>query len=247
MERIALELKALRKDYGSLTALQDLSLQIQEGEIFGLLGPNGAGKSTAINMISGLTRITSGEVKVFGLDNQKDFQKVRQLVGVMPQEIVTDNFFTIEDSLKLHAGYYGYKDDPKWRNTLVERLALGPYLKKKPLQCSGGTKRRHMLAKALIHKPRLLILDEPTAGVDVELRRNIWIFVREINKAGTTVVLTTHYLEEAEEMCGRLAILSKSKLVALDRMENLLASKGGVAPSLEEVFIRLTSEGASRG
>ena len=203
-------------------AVDGVSLSIAQGEVFGLLGPNGAGKSSLINMISGLCRITSGEIKIFGFDNQKDFQTTRRLTGAMPQEIVVDNFFNLEKSLMLHSGYYGYNDDPAWRNLLVERLALGPYLKKKPIQLSGGTKRRHMLAKALIHKPKLLILDEPTAGVDVELRHSIWSFVREIRKMGTTVLLTTHYLEEAQEMCDRIGILSQGKLVALDQTQNLL-------------------------
>ncbi len=239
---LALEVKNLRKVYDKIVAVDSISFQVEEGEIFAFLGPNGAGKSTTIGMISGLTHIGGGSISIFGLDNKKDFRRTRQLAGVMPQEVVIDNFFTIEESLKLQSGYYGYRDDPQWRNTLVERLALGPFLKKKPMQCSGGTKRRHMLAKALIHKPRLLILDEPTAGVDVELRRNLWSFVKEINKAGTTIVLTTHYLEEAEEMCERVAIISKGKLVALDTKARLLEQKEGRPRSLEEVFLKLTVE-----
>ncbi len=218
----ALEITAATKRYGSQLAVNDVSFSIAKGEIFGLLGPNGAGKSSLINMISGLSLMSSGSIKIFGFDNKTDFQMTRRMTGVMPQEIVIDNFFTLEQSLKMHAGYYGFSDDPVWRQTLVDRLSLTPFLKKKPLQLSGGTKRRHMLAKALIHKPKLLILDEPTAGVDVELRHNIWHFVREVNKMGTTVLLTTHYLEEAQEMCDRIGILSNGKVVALDKTQNLL-------------------------
>lgn len=222
MTGMALEIENVSKRYEKSLAVDNVSFNVGQGEIFGLLGPNGAGKSSLINMISGLNRIGGGRIKIFGYDNQKEYLHSRQLAGVMPQEIVIDNFFTLDESLRMHAGYYGFADDPQWRKTLVERLALEPYLHKKPLQLSGGTKRRHMLAKALIHKPKLLILDEPTAGVDVELRHNIWSFVREINGMGTTVMLTTHYLEEAEEMCDRIAIMAKGKIVALDRTRDLL-------------------------
>ncbi len=234
---LALELNNLSKSYGDKEVVKRLSFSIQEGEIFGLLGPNGAGKSTTINMISGVTRVGSGSVAVFGKDNQSDFTFTRRAVGVMHQEIVVDTFFTIDRALKIHSGYYGVKDDPTWRNLLIERLALGPHLKKPMNRLSGGMKRRFMVAKALIHKPRLLILDEPTAGVDVELRQNLWSFVREINKSmGITVLLTTHYLEEAEEMCGRIAIMNHGELIALDRTKELLRK-------LEEkrLFIHLNS------
>ncbi len=219
----ALELTNLSKSYNGKEVVKKISLSIQEGEIFGLLGPNGAGKSTTINMISGVTKVGSGTVRVFGKDNQTDFVSTRRAVGVMHQEIVVDTFFTIDRALKIHSGYYGVKDDPKWRELLVERLALGPHLKKSMNKLSGGMKRRFMVAKALIHKPTLLILDEPTAGVDVELRQNLLSFVREINKTmGVTVLLTTHYLEEAEEMCERVAIMNLGELIALDRTKDLL-------------------------
>jgi ABC-2 type transport system ATP-binding protein len=219
----ALELTNLSKSYNGKEVVKKVSLSIQEGEIFGLLGPNGAGKSTTINMISGVTKVGAGTVRVFGKDNQADFVSTRRAVGVMHQEIVVDTFFTIDRALKIHSGYYGVKDDPKWRDLLVERLALGPHLKKSMNKLSGGMKRRFMVAKALIHKPTLLILDEPTAGVDVELRQNLWSFVREINKTmGVTVLLTTHYLEEAEEMCERVAIMNLGELIALDRTKDLL-------------------------
>jgi len=219
----ALKIENLSKSYATKEVVQSLSLTIEPGEIFGLLGPNGAGKSTTINMITGVTNIDRGTIKVFGVDNQIDVSLTRRLVGVMHQEIVVDTFFTIDQALKIHAGYYGVKDDPKWRDELVERLALGPHLNKGMNKLSGGMKRRFMVAKALIHKPKLLILDEPTAGVDVELRQNLWDFVREMNsKLGTTVLLTTHYLEEAEQMCERVAIMNHGQIIALDKTKSLL-------------------------
>jgi ABC-2 type transport system ATP-binding protein len=219
----ALKIEKLSKTYGDSEVVKGISLEIEPGEIFGLLGPNGAGKSTTINMITGVTRVGAGQVSVFGHDNQADFRTTRRLTGVMHQEIVVDTFFTIDRALKIHSGYYGVPDDPAWRNLLIDRLALRPHLKKGMNKLSGGMKRRFMVAKALIHKPQLLILDEPTAGVDVELRQNLWEFVREMNKKlGTTVLLTTHYLEEAEEMCGRVAIMNHGEIIALDRTHHLL-------------------------
>jgi ABC-2 type transport system ATP-binding protein len=224
MSTFALSLSQVSKEFAGKPVVKGISLSIDPGEIFGLLGPNGAGKSTTINMISGVSRIGGGSIQVFGHDNQADFVQTRRLTGVMHQEIVVDSFFNVDTALKLHAGYYGVKDDPKWRNLLVDRLALGPHLKKEMIKLSGGMKRRFMVAKALIHKPRLLILDEPTAGVDVELRQQLWGFIREINRdLGTTVLLTTHYLEEAEEMCGRVAIMNDGDVIALDRTQDLLA------------------------
>lgn len=223
MTNSALRIAGLTKSFAGKTVVHDLSLEIQPGEIFGLLGPNGAGKSTTINMITGVTRLSGGAISVFGHDNQKEFVQTRRLTGVMHQEIIVDTFFTIDVALKLHAGYYGVADDPAWRSLLIDRLALGPHLKKSMNKLSGGMKRRFMVAKALIHKPRLLILDEPTAGVDVELRQQLWSFVREINQQrGTTVLLTTHYLEEAEEMCGRVGIMNEGSIIALDRTSELL-------------------------
>ena len=220
--KTALKIENLQKAFGGIAAVKEISFAIEEGEIFGLLGPNGAGKSTTINMIAGVSRIDSGRISAFGYDNQRDYRKTRQLLGVVHQEIVIDNFFTIDQALKLHAGYYGVKDDPQWRQLLIDRLGLRPHLDKVMLKLSGGLKRRFMIAKALIHKPRLLILDEPTAGVDVELRHGLWDFVREINRQGTTILLTTHYLEEAEEMCDRIAIMHHGELIALEQTHELV-------------------------
>jgi len=218
----ALKLEGVSKKYNNTEVVKNLNLEVYPGEILGLLGPYGAGKSTTINMITGVTNVGAGKISVFGFDNQADYIQARRLTGVMHQEIVTDTFFTIDRALKIHSGYYGVPDDKKWRELLIERLALGPHLEKPMNRLSGGMKRRFMVAKALIHKPKLLILDEPTAGVDVELRRTLWDFVREVNKAGTTILLTTHYLEEAEEMCGRIAIMNEGKMIALENTKSLV-------------------------
>lgn len=222
----ALAIKNLSKEYDGCLAVNNISFTIEPGEIFGLLGPNGAGKSTTINMIGGVSRIGSGAIEIFGFDNQKDSRTTRRMVGVMHQEIVIDNFFTIDQALRFHAGYYGVRDDAAWRRRLIDRLGLKPHLHKVMIKLSGGMKRRFMIAKALIHKPRLLILDEPTAGVDVELRHTLWDFVREINQQGTTILLTTHYLEEAEQMCERIAIMNHGNLIALESTATLLKELG---------------------
>ncbi len=222
----ALSIQNLSKEYDGTLAVNDVSFTIEPGEIFGLLGPNGAGKSTTINMIGGVSRIGSGSIEIFGFDNQSEARTTRRMVGVMHQEIVIDNFFTIDQALRLHAGYYGVRDDAAWRQQLIDRLGLKPHLHKVMIKLSGGMKRRFMIAKALIHKPQLLILDEPTAGVDVELRHTLWEFVHEINQQGTTILLTTHYLEEAEQMCDRIAIMNHGDLIALETTETLLKEVG---------------------
>ncbi|MEJ2524895.1 MAG: ABC transporter ATP-binding protein [Desulfuromonadales bacterium] len=222
----ALAINNLCKAYEGTRAVDDIAFTIEDGEIFGLLGPNGAGKSTTINMIGGVTRIDSGSIQVFGHDNRKEYRKTRRMVGVMHQEVVIDNFFTIDQALRFHAGYYGVRDNADWRQHLIDQLGLRPHLHKVMIKLSGGLKRRFMIAKALLHKPRLLILDEPTAGVDVELRLTLWDFVREINRQGTTILLTTHYLEEAEQMCDRVAIMNHGKLIAMEATATLLKRLG---------------------
>ncbi len=218
----ALVIKNLHKSFDGVPAVKGVDFTINRGEIFGLLGPNGAGKSTIINMIAGVVRLGSGSITAFGYDNQRDYRHTRRMLGVVHQEVVIDNFFTIDQALQLHAGYYGVKDDPVWRQLLIDRLGLRPHLHKVMLKLSGGLKRRFMIAKAMIHRPQLLILDEPTAGVDVELRHGLWDFVREINRQGTTILLTTHYLEEAEEMCDRIAIMNHGDLIALEETHELV-------------------------
>ena len=218
----ALNIKNLYKSFDQAPAVKGINFAIKQGEIFGLLGPNGAGKSTTINMIAGVVRLGSGQITVFDHDVVRDYRYTRRMVGVVHQEVVIDNFFTVDQALKLHAGYYGVKDDVVWRELLIDRLGLKPHLHKVMLKLSGGLKRRFMIAKALIHRPKLLILDEPTAGVDVELRHGLWEFVREINRQGTTILLTTHYLEEAEEMCDRIAIMNHGDLIALEETHQLV-------------------------
>lgn len=252
----ALHIENLSKSFAAVPAVKNLSFDIEQGEIFGLLGPNGAGKSTTINMVSGISRIDSGRITAFGYDNRSQYRQTRRMLGVVHQEVVIDNFFTIDQALKLHAGYYGVEDDPRWRQELIERLDLGPHLGKVMLKLSGGMKRRFMIAKALIHRPRLLILDEPTAGVDVELRHSLWDFVREINRNGTTILLTTHYLEEAEQMCDRIAIMNHAELVALEPTRELVrrlsrrtlklwleAPLAAIPSGLEEYHPRLEGHG----
>ncbi len=218
----ALDIENLHKSFDGVAAVKGVSFAIKKGEIFGLLGPNGAGKSTTINMIAGVVRLGTGSITAFGYDNQRDYRHTRRMLGVVHQEVVIDNFFTVDQALQLHAGYYGVKDDPAWRQLLIERLGLKPHLNKVMLKLSGGLKRRFMIAKALIHRPQLLLLDEPTAGVDVELRHGLWEFVREINQQGTTILLTTHYLEEAEVMCDRIAIMNHGELIALEETQKLI-------------------------
>ncbi len=250
MSTPALALSNLAKSYPlQAGAVKGLSLEIAPGEIFGLLGPNGAGKSTTINMIAGVTRIDSGRIEVFGYDNLRDYRITRRLVGVMHQEVVIDNFFTIDQTLKFHAGYYGVRVDPAWRQMLIDRLGLGPHLHKVTIKLSGGLKRRFMVAKAMLHRPRLLILDEPTAGVDIELRHALWEFVREINQAGTTILLTTHYLEEAEQMCDRIAIMNHGELLALEATGSLLERLGtrGVVVHLHRPLAEIPVELADWG
>ena len=252
----ALDIQGLWKSYDGVPAVHDLSLRLEPGEIFGLLGPNGAGKSTTINMVVGASRIDRGRIEVFGFDTRREYRITRRLIGVMHQEIVIDHFFTIDRALKIHSGYYGVPDDPRWRNLLIDRLGLRLHLHKPMNKLSGGLKRRLMVAKALIHKPPLLILDEPTAGVDVELRLSLWDFVREINAQGTTVLLTTHYLEEAEQLCGRIAIMNHGRLLALEHKHDLLRRLGrrtlsihlsealsAIPPDLEAYQPRLGSGG----
>jgi ABC-2 type transport system ATP-binding protein len=220
----ALAIKDLVKFYGPLQALKGINLTLEKGELFGLLGPNGAGKSTTINIITGLGRATSGQVTVFGYDVVKDYKMARQLIGLSPQEVNLDRYFSIRQSLVFQAGYYGLSKKQA-ENRADELLQLfGLYDKRELiyLKLSGGLKRRVLIAKALLHSPPILILDEPTAGLDVELRHHLWRYLRELNKEGITILLTTHYIEEAQEMCGRVAIINEGQIVALDTVSNLI-------------------------
>ena len=203
-------------------ALDQVSFDIQQGEFFGLLGPNGAGKTTLISILAGLTRATSGRVKVMGNDVQVDYAAARSSLGVVPQELVFDPFFNVREALKIQSGYFGVKNNDAWIDELLHSLGLTDKANANMRQLSGGMKRRVLVAQALVHKPPVIVLDEPTAGVDVELRQTLWQFIAKLNKQGHTVLLTTHYLEEAEALCGRIAMLKAGKVVALASTSELL-------------------------
>jgi ABC-2 type transport system ATP-binding protein len=207
---------------GPFQALHDVSLDIEEGEFFGLLGPNGAGKTTLIHILAGLARATQGRVRVLGHDVQGDFAAARQRLGVVPQELVFDPFFNVRETLRIQSGYFGVKNNDAWIDELLESLGLADKATANMRQLSGGMKRRVLVAQALVHKPPIIVLDEPTAGVDVELRQTLWQFIARLNKQGHTVLLTTHYLEEAEALCTRLAMLKRGQVVALARTSELL-------------------------
>ena len=222
-----LSVKNLKKIYSNKQAennyaLNDLNLDVKEGEIFGLLGPNGAGKTTFINILAGTVIKTAGQVNVWGFDLDKNPRQVRASVGIVPQEINLDPFFSPRKLLELQAGLYGIKEKDRITDTILKLVSLEKQANSYARSLSGGMKRRVLMAKALVHQPPIVFLDEPTAGVDVELRQNLWKNVRLLNDLGVTIILTTHYLEEAEEMCDRIAILNKGNIVALDSTKNLL-------------------------
>ena len=226
-DRKVLKIENLNKIYSKnrtekVEAIRDLNLEVNEGEIFGLLGPNGAGKSTFINILAGLVIKTSGSVNVWGFDLDVNPRQVRASIGIVPQELNLDPFFSPKMLLELQAGMYGVKKKDRITDTILRMVSLDKQAESYSRGLSGGMKRRLMIAKALVHKPPIIILDEPTAGVDVELRKNLWDNIKLLNKRGVTIILTTHYLNEAEEMCDRIAIINKGQLVALDSTENLI-------------------------
>ena len=212
----------ISRKFDDFFALDSVSLRLNPGEIFGLLGPNGAGKTTFISIITSLLAPTSGNGSVFGYDIQKESLSVRKKIGFVPQEVVSHGFFSVRQILQFHSGYYGIRKNGDRIDYLLHKLALFDHRKKLVSQLSGGMKRRLLIAKALVHDPPFLLLDEPTAGVDVELRNALWEFVRELNRAGQTILLTTHYLNEAEELCDRVGVLSQGKLIALDETRHLI-------------------------
>lgn len=223
----ALKIEDVHKIYaGGTHALRGLNLEIQKGEFFALLGPNGSGKTTLINTLAGPTKKTSGHIKVMGLDIDKHRQETKFLLGVVPQEISFDSFFNVNEVLLLQSGYYGIRNNQAHIDTVLEKLNLQSKKFTNTRALSGGMKRRLLVAKALVHNPKVLILDEPTAGVDVELRHNLWKYMRQLNEEGLTILLTTHYLEEAESLCKRTAIIHKGQLVALDDTKKLIKSMG---------------------
>ena len=243
----ALRVKKLKKTYSNgLLALDGVSLEIKSGRFFGLLGPNGAGKTTLINSIVSLARPDSGRVEVFGRDAFEEFREARRMIGVSPQEMNLDKFLTVEEVLLYHAGYYGVeKEKARERaDELLERFGLARKRKDRVNTLSGGMKRRVMFARALIHDPKVLFLDEPTAGVDVELRYSLWEYIRELNHAGLTILLTTHYLEEAEELCEEIALINDGRIAAQDTSTGLKARYR--ARNIEEVYLKVMGHVADR-
>ena len=223
----AIEVHQARKHYGAIKALDGVSLRIEQGEFFGLLGPNGAGKTTLINLLAGLALPDGGRLSVLGHDVVKEYRASRRLLGMVPQELVFDPFFTVRETLRLLSGFFGLRHNDAWIDEVMHHLDLTAKANTNMRRLSGGMKRRVLVAQALVHKPPVIVLDEPTAGVDVELRQSLWRFIQQLNRDGHTVLLTTHYLEEAEALCTRIAMLKCGQIVALDSTQNLLANLTG--------------------
>ncbi len=223
----SIRINNVEKRYGALHALAGVSLSIEEGEFFGLLGPNGAGKTTLISIIAGLNRADAGSVSIHGHDVVADYREARKRLGVVPQELVFDPFFTVRETLRMQSGYFGLKNNDQWIDEVMHHLDLTGKADANMRSLSGGMKRRVLVAQALVHKPPVIVLDEPTAGVDVELRQTLWKFVSRLNREGHTVVLTTHYLEEAQALCNRIAMLKAGKVVALDSTSALIKRISG--------------------
>ncbi len=233
----AIEIRSVSKHYGAFQALDDVSFTVESGEFFALLGPNGAGKTTLISAMAGLSRPSSGDIRIMGHDVVGDFRAARKSLGVVPQELVFDPFLSVRETLQFQSGYFGLTRNDDWIDELLFKLGLAEKANANMRALSGGMKRRVMVAQALVHRPPVIVLDEPTAGVDVELRQSLWAFVQELNQAGHTIVLTTHYLEEAETLCNRIAMLKRGKLVALEEKGKLL--RHGAE---REVSLRLAGE-----
>jgi ABC-2 type transport system ATP-binding protein len=219
----AISIAGLHKHYPKVHALKGIDLTVERGEFFGLLGQNGAGKSTLINIVAGLTRFDAGSVSVLGRDVVTDYRHARRLIGVVPQELTFDPFFNVREVLRIQSGYFGLHANDAWIDELLTALMLNEKAETNMRALSGGMKRRVMIAQALVHKPEVVVLDEPTAGVDVQLRKSLWTFINKLHREGHTIVLTTHYLEEAEALCGRIAILKDGEIAALDTKARLLA------------------------
>ncbi|WP_274571930.1 ABC transporter ATP-binding protein [Neisseria leonii] len=231
----ALRICQAQKTYANgFTALHGISFDVRQGEFFALLGPNGAGKTTLISAMAGLNRLSGGRIEVMGFDVQKHAREARMSLGVVPQELVFDPFFTVRETLRLQSGYFGLRRNDDWIDELLSELGLADKADTNTRRLSGGMKRRVMVAQALVHRPPVIVLDEPTAGVDVELRHSLWAFMRRLNREGHTIILTTHYLEEAQDNCSRIAVLKQGRLAALDATENLLHSS--------EVRVRLLTD-----
>ncbi len=221
----AVSITGLSKSYGSAgsqKALDQVTLSVAQGEFFGLLGPNGAGKSTLISALAGTLSPDAGQISVLGKDLKSDARYCRMALGIVPQEVSFDPFFTVSETLRLQSGFFGLRHNGEWIETVLERLGLSEKKNERVMSLSGGMRRRVLIAQALVHRPPVIILDEPTAGVDIELRQKLWSFMQELNKAGHTVILTTHYLEEAEQLCSRIALLNRGRVAALGSTEELL-------------------------
>lgn len=246
MINLAIEISNLSKTYkkskksAEKIALKSIDLQIKKGSFFGLLGPNGAGKSTIINILAGLTNKTFGLVKIGGIDIDQNQQATKFKIGIVPQELVIDPFFNVRETLEIYAGYYGIEKSKRRTDEIIEALGLKDKALSKPRSLSGGMRRRLLVAKALVHNPEILVLDEPTAGVDVELRNQLWNYVKKLNQSGTTILLTTHYLEEAEELCDEIAIINHGQVIACDKKENLM----NVLSSKELIISCVEDEGS---
>ena len=229
----AIQINSIHKHFGALHALKGIDLSIEQGEFFALLGPNGAGKSTLINILAGLIKPSSGDISVLGFDVVKQYRQARQLLGIVPQELVFDPFFNVREMLRFQAGYFGRgPENDAWVDEILAGLGLADKANTNMRKLSGGMKRRALIAQALAHKPPVIVLDEPTAGVDVELRQTMWAFIKKLNREGHTIILTTHYLEEAETLCNRIGMMKQGELVALDSTANLLNKFAGKKLSL---------------
>lgn len=223
----ALEIRQISKRFRNLQALDSVSLNIEAGEFFALLGPNGAGKTTLISIMAGLARADAGSISVMGYDVVRNYREARQALGIVPQELVFDPFFTVRESLRIQSGYFGIRNNDDWIDEIMANLDLSSKADVNMRALSGGMKRRVLVAQALVHRPPVIVLDEPTAGVDVELRQTLWRFIQQLNAAGHTILLTTHYLEEAETLCNRIAMLKQGKVIALDSKDNFLDRHAG--------------------
>jgi len=244
MPNLAIEIKDLNKTYKKSNkspakeALKNINLEIKQGSFFGLLGPNGAGKSTIINILAGLVNKSSGQVKIGGIDIDKNQKASKFKIGIVPQELVIDPFFNVRETLEIYAGYFGLRQNERKTDEIIEALGLKDKAFSTPRSLSGGMRRRLLVAKALVHSPEILVLDEPTAGVDVELRTQLWNYVRKLNASGTTILLTTHYLEEAEELCDEIAVIDHGSVIVVDKKENLmniLSSKDLIITSAHDI------------
>jgi ABC-2 type transport system ATP-binding protein len=233
----AVEAVAIARRFGTVQALAGVDLVVREGEFFGLLGPNGAGKTTLISILAGLTRADSGTARILGHDVVVDYRAARRALGVVPQELVFDPFFTVRETLRIQSGYFGLRHNDAWIDELLHHLDLATKADANMRSLSGGMKRRVLVGQALVHKPPVIVLDEPTAGVDVELRQTLWAFIRKLNRDGHTIILTTHYLEEAEALCGRIAMLKAGRIVALDTTQNLLSRFAGLTVRLSAAHL----------